>query len=284
MASFWLVALLLCAYLVLIGPADYFFLRKCTRRMELTWITFPGIVILVSLAAWLLAVWFRGSEVRMNQVDLVDVDTASGWTRGTTWATVFSPRTRTFDLSARPLLPGTSRQPAAAPCDRLVGAGGQLAGRHGPANRRATALAGALRLLAGAGSDGPRAGARGVDQVALRAWQGRIAASPVQIDLKEEDKFLTGTVTNRLPCRLTHCLLAYQGLAYELGKEGTIETGEGGTIEAGETVPVDASVKCSEARMRLTGRSNCTTRTSIIAPPPRPTTRPALTSPTSSGC
>ncbi len=45
-APFWLVAGLIVAYILLIGPGDYFFLRKVVRRMEWTWLTFPSIVVL----------------------------------------------------------------------------------------------------------------------------------------------------------------------------------------------------------------------------------------------
>ena len=47
LAPFWLVAGLIVAYLLLIGPGDYFFLRKLVGRMDWTWLTFPLVVLLV---------------------------------------------------------------------------------------------------------------------------------------------------------------------------------------------------------------------------------------------
>ena len=38
------VAFFIFLYILLIGPGDYFFLKKVLKRMELTWITFPTIV------------------------------------------------------------------------------------------------------------------------------------------------------------------------------------------------------------------------------------------------
>ena len=39
------VAFFIFLYILLIGPGDYFFLKKVLKRMELTWITFPTIVL-----------------------------------------------------------------------------------------------------------------------------------------------------------------------------------------------------------------------------------------------
>ena len=57
--------------------------------MELTWITFPIWVVLVSAGAYALAMYTKGDELRLNQVDLVDVDVQSGMARGTSWLICF---------------------------------------------------------------------------------------------------------------------------------------------------------------------------------------------------
>ena len=82
LVPFWLVAGLIVGYILLIGPGDYFFLRKVVGRMEWTWLTFPLIVVLVCLAAYVLAYQLKGNQLRVNQIDLVDVDAASGRMRG----------------------------------------------------------------------------------------------------------------------------------------------------------------------------------------------------------
>jgi hypothetical protein len=103
--SFGLVAFLIFGYILLIGPGDYFLVKKLLGRMELTWITFPLIVASVCAAAYGFAYWAKGDRLGINQVDLVDVDTASpsGMVRGTSWMSIYSPRTASFDLSVRPL-------------------------------------------------------------------------------------------------------------------------------------------------------------------------------------
>ena len=99
---FWLVAGLIVGYILLIGPADYFFLRKVVGRMEWTWLTFPLVVALVCVAAYVLAYRLKGDQLRVNQIDLVDVDAASGRMRGATWLNVFSPRMESFDFTVEP--------------------------------------------------------------------------------------------------------------------------------------------------------------------------------------
>ena len=39
--SFGWVALFILIYIVVVGPLDYFFLKKVVKRLELTWVTFP---------------------------------------------------------------------------------------------------------------------------------------------------------------------------------------------------------------------------------------------------
>ena len=80
---FWLVAGLIVGYILLIGPGDYFFLRKVVRRMEWTWLTFPlSSWRWCALGPYVLAYRLKGDQIRVNQIDLVDVDAASGRMRG----------------------------------------------------------------------------------------------------------------------------------------------------------------------------------------------------------
>ena len=56
------VAFFIFLYILLIGPGDYFFLKKVLKRMELTWITFPTIVVTVSLLAYYAAYLVQGER------------------------------------------------------------------------------------------------------------------------------------------------------------------------------------------------------------------------------
>jgi hypothetical protein len=97
------VAFFIFLYILLIGPGDYFFLKKVLKRMELTWITFPTIVVAVSLLAYYAAYLFKGNDLLVNQVDVVDVDQVAGLGRGMTWAGLFSPQNRDYSMRVLPL-------------------------------------------------------------------------------------------------------------------------------------------------------------------------------------
>lgn len=100
--SFGWVALFIALYTLLIGPVEYLFLKKVVGRLELTWITFPLIVLSVSAAAYFTAYAIKGNELRINKVDLVDVDPASGRVYGRTWFTIFSPRIDSYTIGVEP--------------------------------------------------------------------------------------------------------------------------------------------------------------------------------------
>ncbi len=100
--SFGWVAVLIGFYILLIGPIEYFFLKRVLGRLELTWITFPLIVLTVSLAAYLTAYSLKGRVLKLNKIDVTDVDIASGRVYGTTWFTIFSPRTENYTLAITP--------------------------------------------------------------------------------------------------------------------------------------------------------------------------------------
>jgi hypothetical protein len=96
------VAFLIFLYVLAIGPGDYLFLKRVLKRMELTWITFPAIVVGVSLLAYSAAYRLKGNDLLVNKVDVVDVDQVSGLTRGRSWATLFSPQNRDYGIGFLP--------------------------------------------------------------------------------------------------------------------------------------------------------------------------------------
>jgi hypothetical protein len=102
LVPFWIVVALVIAYLLAIGPGDYFLLGRLLRRMQWTWVSFPLLVALVTAGALTLARAIKGDRVQVSQVDLIDVDAASGRVRGTTWANVFSPTTEPYTISLSP--------------------------------------------------------------------------------------------------------------------------------------------------------------------------------------
>lgn len=240
--SFWIVAALVGAYLLLIGPVDYFLLRRFSPRMEFTWVTFPLIVIGFSVGAYLLGHRFKGDEVRVNQVTLVDVDAESKQLRGTWWAGMFSPRMDRYDFS---LLPpgGESRENAARSLVfSWLGLPGQALGGMDPVAaspvnvRQPYTFSPDLDALA----ETP------IQVWATKSltarWHGPAAAVP-ETQLVDEDGVPVGTVINTLEFPLEDCLLAYGRWAYQLG-----------TLEPGQAARVGPMIPRRELRTLLTGR------------------------------
>jgi hypothetical protein len=100
--AFSVVASLILVYIVLIGPVDYFLLKNVMGRMQLTWVTFPLIVLAFLVLAVILKSQLKDSRILVNQVDVIDVDAETGLVRGTTWAHIYSPITEKYDVTLQP--------------------------------------------------------------------------------------------------------------------------------------------------------------------------------------
>lgn len=110
--SFGWVALFILIYIIIVGPLDYLFLKKVVKRLELTWITFPTIVLLVSVGAYYAAYALKGSDLRINKYDLVDVDVAGKRAYGQTWFSLFSPRIQNYEIGVEPADSWVSSDPS----------------------------------------------------------------------------------------------------------------------------------------------------------------------------
>jgi hypothetical protein len=100
--SFGWVALFVILYTLLIGPVEYLILKKVFKRLELTWITFPLIVLTVSIVAYFSAYALKGSDLKLNKFDVIDIDPAGNRIYGRTWVGVFSPRIESYTVSVTP--------------------------------------------------------------------------------------------------------------------------------------------------------------------------------------
>jgi hypothetical protein len=247
-APFWLVAGLILAYLLLIGPCDYFFLRKVVGRMRWTWLTFSLVIVLTCSGAYLLAYRLKGDALKVNQANVVDVDAASKLIRGSAWMNVFSPRMESFDLAMMPT-------PA-------VGQVGNLSYDTSHA-RSWTAWLGLPGTALG-GMNPPTGDTAMWTQpysfspdldamlgVPIPVWASKSFCSRwmahtnvlPEADLTDENQLLVGTVVNTFEFPLEQCILAYGASVYELG-----------TIGPGEAARLGAMAKRSELKTLLTGR------------------------------
>src|SRR5262249_41746028 len=71
---------------------------------ELTWVTFPVVVLVISAVAYFTAYYVKGNDQRVNKVDLVDIDLRGKQAEvyGQSWFTIFSPRIQHYTIGVEP--------------------------------------------------------------------------------------------------------------------------------------------------------------------------------------
>ncbi len=109
---FGYVALFIILYILVVGPLDYFILKHVFHKLEWTWITFPAVVIAVSVAAYFTAYALKGNDLRINKIDIVDFDLrtdldeqgqpARAYAYGQSFFTVLSPRIQNYTVGIEP--------------------------------------------------------------------------------------------------------------------------------------------------------------------------------------
>ena len=235
--SFGWVALFIVLYTLVIGPVEYIILKKVFGRLELTWITFPIIVISVSAAAYFTAYAIKGNDLKVNKVDVIDIDVQGNRAYGRTWFTVFSPRIDSYTIGVEPregwALPNAPNGPVPQ-----VGwmAGGRGSGGSGIVTRGYTYHT----------ENNARVQADGLEKVPIQVWSTKAFSGswsaytdkvtpPIDADIyhpagKPND--FAGSFVNNLPVKaLNKPVLFYAGVAYELP-----------TLTPGQKVTVNSSL------------------------------------------
>lgn len=237
---FALIVGLLVLYIAVVGPVDYFVLQKLGRRMWLTWLTFPAAVGVFCAAALFLQAAFKSDQVLVHQADLIDVDTATGLVRGTTWAHVFSPRTERYDLSFQPRLPFGRSLSEGRQVLTWFGLPGEALGGMESKTADAAILEGHYESAAGALLRRVPIQVGATKSFTFR-WSGS-ADGLIEAHLWEEDAQPVGSITSRLPVGLKDCLLIVGRYAFELGR-----------LEPGDTVVVGSGLPRRDLHAWLTG-------------------------------
>lgn len=225
--SFGWVALFILIYIIIVGPVDYFFLKKVVKRLELTWITFPTVVIVISVASYFIAYYLKGNDQLINKIDLVDIDQVGNQMYGHTWFTIFSPRIQHYTVGVEPAEGWATASPELRKADTvLVSWMGRPEMGFGGVNR-----ASSQSLFRRSYDYMPDAtGLRGVPiqvwttKSFMSEWQTPIdpKRQPFKADLSEPVggaeavARLTGTITSRLPVELEDVYLLYRNNAYHL--------------------------------------------------------------------
>lgn len=109
---FGYVALFIVLYIIVVGPLDFLLLKYVVKRLEWTWFTFPTVVLAVSVAAYFTAYAIKGNELKINKVDLIDIDLrtnidAKGQPKGATacghtFFTILSPQIKNYTIGVEP--------------------------------------------------------------------------------------------------------------------------------------------------------------------------------------
>ena len=255
----WIAAILV-LYIALIGPGDYFLLRFLGRP-HWTWFTLPiAIAAFVGLAYSLSNSW-QERRVRINQVQVVDIDTESGLRRGADWFNIHSPRSGRYSFSLEnrsadaadnatevPSAPSAPLAPPALPASPAPGATPALLAWHGLPGKglggmEATAIASGTAddayeiLVAPAASgriDGLPIAVGGTRSLAARWWsewpEKRSEKPPLQSSSRlfavSLDEMLQGECVNPLDVALTEWFLVFNNRLYRGDRR----------LEPGETV------------------------------------------------
>ncbi len=220
---FSLTAGLITVYLLLIGPVDYWVLRRYLR-LEWTWLTLPLTVVLFLGLAVILARSWKGQSVQIRQAEIVDLDVDSGWIRGNCWTHVFSPKTTRLAPELRVRLPlewsGEPQQIVSwegFPSDRF---GGMDSSFQPSAFSQPYFVRGSLQAPDQAQlslEDFPIAvwSSRGL----AGRWWGRIESTSANDSSLVEgpEKQLRGSFHSPLARDLSECLLLYDRWIYPLG-------------------------------------------------------------------
>jgi hypothetical protein len=235
--SFGWVALFILVYIVIVGPLDYLVLKKVFKRLELTWITFPTVVLAISVAAYFTAYSLKGNDLRINKVDVLDLDLhgPAPQAYGTTWVTLFSPRIQNYTVGVEPAWSGpaepTATEPQIPKPVVTVMEGGDFA----------TGRIGSQGVFGRAYNYAPDAA--GLEHVSIPVWAMRtftarwrapVSATkpPVEAEVRHtrdrNEQGLLGRVTNNLPVELRDVTLIYRGKSYAAG-----------SVAAGGILPID---------------------------------------------
>ena len=247
---FELVATLIVAYVLLIGPLDYFLVKHGFRRMEWTWLTFPLMVIGCCVLTYGLAHHLKGNTLWINQVDVVDVDGRTGFLRGTTWSHAISPATQRYDLALETAIP--SEVAAKGSGEVLLSWQGLPGDALGGMNSKSTAeqLSESYAIQGPASNTSNRSDIVGLP---MQIWSTKALQSRwwLNVDLGSlgqlratPDGQLRGQVHIPLQVDLADCYLYYAPWAYQLGK-----------IPAGRTTSVGTATVRRNLHWRLTRRT-----------------------------
>ena len=272
LVPFAVIGLFAACYVLLIGPAEYYWLSQLQDKMHWTWLIFPTIVMGICALSMLLVNQWKGSQPRVNQVDLIDWDAVSGSVRGLNWSHFYSPNPVAFDCELRfhsPVrnladnagtllawdgLPGRSFggmdasspfQPYSDPYTICLGKA-----RNPVSAPDAVSAAAALGASEAVREPLPQSNIRDLNVLvassrAIRAEWWNVSPPSVQSDLQQQsDSYLAGMIENPFEVELRDCSLLYDRWYYKLG-----------TVEPSSQVRIGRETEPRSLKSHLIGRT-----------------------------
>ncbi len=208
------LALLLGLYVILVGPFNYFFLRRI-KRMHLAWLTIPAITLIFAAASFGLGYVLRGSNVFVNKIAFVQPQ-ADGKAKVISFLGLFTPAQQNYRVDVR--------------------GGGNLVSPLGPfydpwmssSPGPLTATGRRIELV-----QGDPATIRGVS---MDAWSTQSFMAEgivsdfgvISSDLRIEDGRLRGRVTNKSAPAMTDVMVV---LGMRVARLGDLSTGDGADVD-----------------------------------------------------
>jgi hypothetical protein len=226
--SFGWVALFIFFYILIVGPIDYFVLKKLVKRLELTWVTFPAVVLTISGIAYFTAYWLKGNDLKVNKIDVVDIDLNSSRAYGSTWFTIYSPRIQNYTVGVEPAPAGWNWT---SPKIEATGDHAVLVDWMGrpEADWERRSQQGILNWNRPTFRYAPDGA--GLEGVPIRVWATKSFTASWKMTLTEgkplfeaglhrvggaQPDLLEGTITSHLPVDLKDVTLLYKDKAYEV--------------------------------------------------------------------
>ncbi|MFM7131358.1 MAG: hypothetical protein ACKO0V_18575, partial [bacterium] len=198
---------------------------------ELTWVTFPLLVVAVTGVVYVMTYRFKGSDLRVNKIDVVDIDYISQTSRGWSGATVFSPVNADYTIGFTPVKSGAEQSLAAGePADDPTMLYQSTSWFDSPdATLGGSGRPATLNLAATAYRFGGKSGSSRLENLRIPIWstkslEGRwmkpgLALNPVRSSItRTGTDRVTGRITNLLAEPLEDTILVYQQQVYDLGK------------------------------------------------------------------
>jgi hypothetical protein len=243
---FGYVALFIVLYILVVGPLDFILLKFVFKRLEWTWITFPTVVLGVSIVAYFAAYALKGRDLKINKIDIVDFDLRTSLddkrrptnvhAYGNTFFTILSPRIQNYTIGlepnpafwgadARKIKIGKDREADEVMSADLTAWMGRPSGGMHQMGR--SGGAGFFRKPYDFTEDA--SGLRSVPipvwttKAFCASWEQALAAPPFTVDLVyhtravgDRDIKISGKLASHLGVELVDCWLIYQKHCYSL--------------------------------------------------------------------